>query len=348
MSSTQTRPVPGLRLRPYSGEPDLAAIARIENLEAEADRVPERTTVGALAARFGNPGEHFEPGRDVTVAEIDSQPVAVAMREWVDTTDGAREYRADGAVDPAWRRRGVGAALLAENERRLGALAASHATSRPRVLGSWSGDSQVGDAAVLRAAGYEAVRWFFDMNRPNLDAVPDLPLPERLELRPITRDSARAVWFASIDAFRDHWGGFDPSEEHLQSWLDDPTTDLSLWLIAFDGDEVAGGVINAIDPAENAALGIQRGWLSSVFTRRAWRQRGLARGLIARSLVLLRERGMTTAGLGVDADNQSGALGLYERLGFAVGYRSTAWRKPLDPAVPSAAVAEAGRAEVHR
>jgi ribosomal protein S18 acetylase RimI-like enzyme len=36
---------------------------------------------------------------------------------------------------------------------------------------------------------------------------------------------------------------------------------------------------------------------------------------------------MTSASLGVDADNPSGALGLYEGVGFQVNDRSTAWRK---------------------
>ena len=67
----------------------------------------------------------------------------------------------------------------------------------------------------------------------------------------------------------------------------------------------------------------------SVFTRRQWRRRGLGRALIARSLVRLRERGMTSASLGVDAENPSGALGLYEGIGFAASYRSAAWRKEM-------------------
>jgi len=75
---------------------------------------------------------------------------------------------------------------------------------------------------------------------------------------------------------------------------------------------------------------VRRGWLDSVFTRRPWRRRGLANALIARSLVKIRERGMTSAVLGVDADNPTGALGLYERNGFETTYRSTAWRKPID------------------
>ena len=38
---------------------------------------------------------------------------------------------------------------------------------------------------------------------------------------------------------------------------------------------------------------------------------------------------MDTGILGVDADNPTGALGLYERNGFVVAERSTAWRKRL-------------------
>jgi mycothiol synthase len=106
--------------------------------------------------------------------------------------------------------------------------------------------------------------------------------------------------------------------------------DPSLWLIAWDGDEIAGGVINSIYKDQNEALGLQRGWLDNVFTRRPWRRRGLARALIGRSLLLLRERGMTSAALGVDADNPQGALGLYEQAGFAVHDRFTAWRKPME------------------
>jgi mycothiol synthase len=318
----------GIELRPYAGEGDLVEIVRLENAEAVADGLQRRTSVEELGANFAHPSASFDPARDVTMAEVDGQVVAAAQREVVDTTDGHREYRLDGVVDPAWRRRGIGRTVLAENERLARQLAAEERAASP-VLGSWSWESQRGDVALLDAAGFKPARWFFDMVRPNLDDLPDVTLPDGIEIRPIDGSLARRVWDADIEAFADHWGGFDHSEEHLQRWLDSPTTDLSIWVIAFDGDEVAAGVINAIDEDQNAALGIRRGWLQSVFTRRAWRRRGLATGLIARSLEVLRERGQTSAALGVDADNPSGALGLYEGLGFAVAERAIAWRKPL-------------------
>jgi mycothiol synthase len=332
MAVTDIDVMTGLRLRPYAGEADLPDLVRIANAEAEADGLPYRTTVAEMRAHLGHDSASFTPVRDITFAELDGRVVATATREVVDTTDGFREFRLDGEVDPAFRRRGIGTALLEENMRRqreLQAAEAAEGSARPPIFGSWTSERQPGDVALLEAAGFEPKRWFFEMVRPNLDDLPDLALPEGLEIRPIDASLARKVWDADVEAFQDHWGGFDSSDEYLQRWLDNPNTDLSLWVIAFDGDEVAAGCLNAIDADQNAALGTQRGWLGGVFTRRAWRRRGLASALIAESFRRFRDRGMTSAGLGVDAENESGALGLYERLGFEQQMRSTAWRRPF-------------------
>ena len=322
--------VPGLRLRPFAGEADIPEMVRVMNAEAAADGLHFRTTVQEMASQFAHPSEAFQPTRDITIAELDGRIVGQASREVIDTTDGYREYRNDGEVDPAFRRRGIGTVLLAENLRLHRERAADDPTDRERIFGSWTWERQAGDAALLERAGFAPARWFFDMVRPNLEDIPDHPLPAGFELRPIDRLMAREVWDADIEAFQDHWGGFDHSDAQLQRWLDNPSTDLSIWVIAFDGDEVAGGVINGIDRDQNAALGLQRGWLSSVFTRRPWRRRGLATALIAESLRVLRDRGMTSAALGVDADNPSGAFGLYEGLGFQVDARATAWRRSFE------------------
>ena len=107
------------------------------------------------------------------------------------------------------------------------------------------------------------------------------------------------------------------------------------WMVAImSGSQRRGrfravGSINAISRDQNEALGVRRGWLHQVFTRRQWRRRGVARATIARSLVNFRDRGMEEAALGVDAENPLGAFGLYESLGFGVTDRFTALRKPL-------------------
>ncbi|HEY5496272.1 MAG TPA: GNAT family N-acetyltransferase, partial [Candidatus Limnocylindrales bacterium] len=56
---------------------------------------------------------------------------------------------------------------------------------------------------------------------------------------------------------------------------------------------------------------------------------GVASALISRALRALRDRGMTQAALGVDAQNETGALRLYQRMGFREAARETEWRRPL-------------------
>lgn len=317
----------GLVLRAFRGDEDLNEIVRVLNAESEADAIVEHESVDAVRAWLSSPSEQFDAARDIVLAELDGRVVGVAGQDWVDTRDGQlREFRLWGAVDPPYRRRGIGSALLADNERRALGSASARSSARPVSLGAWSAVGRPG-ARLLERNGYEVVRWFFDMVRPNLEDIADVPLPSGFELRPVEPDQYSQLWRANREAFRDHWGGSDESEAAMHRFFDDPSNDPALWVIAWDGDHIAGGIINSIHAEENEALGLQRGWLSSVFTRRPWRRRGLARALIARSLVLLRDRGMSSAALGVDADNPSGALGLYEAAGFAVEERFTAMRK---------------------
>lgn len=324
--------MPGLILRPYAGEADIPELVRVQNAEWQADGLSYRETVEERAAWYAHPSPQFDPARDVTIAELDGVIVGYAKRDWVDAHDGVRDFRSGGAVDPSMRRRGIGTALLRDSQRRGVKLAASLPTDRPLVHGTFADERNVAANALARKEGYEPVRWFFDMRRADLSSeLPELPaLPDGIEVRPVHEDQFLTVWRADVEAFRDHWGGGDESEEAFARYRDSPDFDPSLWVVAWDGDEVAAAVINTIYAHENEAFGERRGWLDSVFTRRRWRRRGLASALIARSLHLLAERGMEVAMLGVDADNPSGALRLYESFGFAVSDRATAYRRPME------------------
>lgn len=324
--------VPGLVIRRYRGEDDIPEMVRVANAELETDTSTMRRTVAASAAEYRHPSEQFDPATDILLAEVDGVLVAHGEVGWVDTTDGLREYRTGGYVDPAWRRRGIGRALLGANVARLREIAAGHETDRPRVLGLWTNSKAPGAIALAASEGFAPARWFFEMERPAIDSdLPEVPpMPEGLEVRPFGREQAWQLWEADVEAFQDHWGGFDASEASFRRWIERPEWSPELFIVAWDGDEIAGAVINGIFPEENEAMGVKRGWLESVFTRRRWRKRGLARALIARSLHLLAAQGLTAAALGVDADNPSGALGLYESFGFGVIHRGQAWRKPLE------------------
>ena len=106
-----------------------------------------------------------------------------------------------------------------------------------------------------------------------------------------------------------------------------PELDTSLGQVAWAGDQVAGSVTTLVFPEENATLGISRGWLEHISVRRPGRRRGLASALIARSLRILADRGFRQAALGVDAENPTGALSVYESMGFRRHRVGVAYRK---------------------
>jgi len=165
LTSSQVMSELGLAIRPYAGEDDVAHMVAILNRELEADGVPGRESEGEMRAWVRHPSESFDASRDVEFAEVDGKPVAFTDRSWVDTNDGLREYRINGAVLPEFRRQGIGTVLVERNERRARELAAIHRSERPQVIGSWANDRQVGRVALLRENGFEPVRWFFDMTR---------------------------------------------------------------------------------------------------------------------------------------------------------------------------------------
>jgi len=127
------------------------------------------------------------------VAEVDGDVVAYARVFWNELVEGGRSYENFGFVDPAWRRRGIGGALHRHNEARLREIAAEHPDVSPKWFGSEGADTDLGNTALLLGAGYTAARFFYDMVAPSLDGITTPPMPEGLEVRPVTRDQYRTI-----------------------------------------------------------------------------------------------------------------------------------------------------------
>lgn len=320
--------IPGLRLRRLQRPADDTAISDLVNAGMSADGIPHRLSTAQIASWLDHPSG-LDPEEDLLFAEVDGKVVAYGEGGWEQDNDGSRNYGVWWQVHPEWRGRGLGEILLRWLEERAADLAASHPGGMEKRMDSWIGEKEAERIAQLEARGFQIVRYDFEMERPNLEEIPDLPLPDGIELRPALEEHLRRIWEVEIEVFRDHWGSVDDSEASFERKRTDPRRDMSLWVIAWQGDEIAGQVLNRIDRETNEELGLRRGWVNSVGVRRAWRRQGLARALVAQSLRVLREAGMTSAGLGVDAENPHGALGVYESVGFTVARTERVYRKPL-------------------
>jgi mycothiol synthase len=320
--------VPGLRFRHYRGATDHAGMAAANNANRVISGSLEVVTEESIGRQYANL-VNSDPHDDLVMVELDGSIIGYARVEWRDGTDGSRYLETVCVLDPTHRRRGIGGAMLAWQERRLLEIAAGLPDDRPSVLRAWTWDRDVGAGALLERRGWTREGRGYEMVRPNLDDIPEIPLPDGFEVRPVRPEDARPIWDASAEAFRDERGEGEWGEGDWASHAADPYRDPSLWAIAWSGDDIAGGVAGRIDPEENAALGVRQGYIAGVWTRRPYRRRGLARALLARVLVLLRDAGMTSAYLGVDGLNPNQALSLYESLGFVVNSSDTDWSKPL-------------------
>jgi mycothiol synthase len=322
--------LPGVVIRPFRDATDFERIAALIRESNRADEIPWLPTVDNLRTELEN-RESLDPARDLILAELGDLPIAMTGVERV-VRDGSPVYEMWSSVLPPFRRQGLGTALLDWCLARIRDRAAVEDPGVPIVVQDGAEEQETGHRALLTKAGFTPVRHFFLMRRAMLDEIPDVPLPDRLEVRPVKEEQRRPILEAEFEAFQDHWGSRERSEEHFTMTLSRAELDTDLWVVAWDGDQIAGVVENWIWPDENAELGVKRGWLERISVRRPWRRRGLARALTARALVKLREAGMDEGMLGVDSENPNGALGLYEGLGFEIHSRSAAYRRTLEEA----------------
>jgi len=320
--------IPGLSVRFFRDDSDYERMAELIAMTMTADGVPYQPTARNLQIDIeSNDGSNRFV--DLLLVEAEGRLIATSSVERM-VRDDTPMYKIEGEVHPDLRRRGLGSWLFDWNVARSRTRAAVEDPGVAVKLTSWSEDASVGAVALLEHAGFVPVRHFFLMRRTGLEDIPEAPLPDGLEIRPVEESHRRAILEAENEAFRDHWGHREMTENTVTTTFSRPELDTDLWIVAWDGDEIAGVVQNWIWPDENARLGVERGWLEHISVRRPWRRRGVARAITAASLVRLREAGMDEGMLGVDSENANGALGLYEGLGFERTSRAAAYRRDLE------------------
>lgn len=309
---------------------DLPAMVELIWAVNSLDGVPYFPTVESLAVDWA-PTATFDPQQDALLAFEGERLVAAAQLEWRER-DAKVVHPIEIWVRPDARRRGLGTRLLAWSEERVRAAVAGGRggpAEMPHLLSLGTPTHVTPGTAFAAARGYAPVRYGFLMRRDLSEPIPDVALPNGLELRPVLPDEHRRIWDADAEAFRDHWEAGVRNDDDFIQFFRNPDIDTSMWQVAWDGDEVAGSIVNTIYPEENEQVGLEVGWLDHVSVRRPWRGRGLASALIVRSLDVLKARGMAFASLGVDAENPTGALGLYERFGFRQHQQWVTFRKPI-------------------
>jgi ribosomal protein S18 acetylase RimI-like enzyme len=102
-----------------------------------------------------------------------------------------------------------------------------------------------------------------------------------------------------------------------------------LYFLAIDvpSGEIAG--FNLCRP--HSHYDVDRGWVSALGVRRPWRKRGLGLALLRHAFNEFYRRGKRKVGLGVEAQNLTGALRLYDSAGMRVDQAYDDFEKELRP-----------------
>jgi mycothiol synthase len=321
-------------VRPYRGPEDHPILARIGSAARTANGDPELVTTAQLDNDYAHLSNCDLP-RDCMVVELGGRGVAYGRTYWVDRNSGERSFEAVIFVDPSAPGQGVEAALLGWEIDHLVELAAANPpdpVGRPALLAAYTTGRDHASRALLERAGFANVRRSASLVRADLAAIPDLPLPDGFELRPIDptdRVIHRRIFDAAVLAFADHWGDSesDGSESSFQAFVGDPNVRPDLWRVAFHADQIAGQILNFLESGQEE--GTVTGWTESISVQPRFRRRGLARALLAESLRTVRDAGATRAALGVDTGNVRRALDLYESLGFRIVSESYEYQRAV-------------------
>jgi len=339
--------IPGLSFRGFRGEADYAVMADVIASTMTADQAQFVLTAEDAARNYSHL-QNSDPWHDMLFVEINGQVVGYSRVEWRQLDDGLRVYQHFAYLRPEWRDSGPGAgeagaakglrhAMVRWCEQRLRQVDAGLPETRPvsgRFYQAGASHPETDWRRVLEDVGYTPVRRAYEVVRSLAEPIPDLPLPQGVEVRPVGREHLRAIWEAAREAFRDEWDASPDewSEVRFAAFLDDPLTRPELYQIAWAGDEVTGGVMNFLNDKENEKYNRKRGYTEGIFVRRPWRRRGVAKALISRSMRMFREMGLTETAHGVDAENPSGALQLYTGLGYRVNKEFIIFRKAMEVA----------------
>jgi mycothiol synthase len=295
------------------GPGDVAAVLALLRDATAADGVRPLSEEAELRLQHGGP----PGGRDLLVRGAGDGVAGYARLELVD--DAAE---AELVVAPAERRHGVGAALLDALERLAG----------PRPLSVWAHGDLAAAAALAAPHGYRRARVLLQMRR-DLDATPPpvSELPEGVRVLPFRPGRDEAAWLrVNARAFAAHpeQGRWTPEDLRLRE--QEPWFDPAGFLLAWRGDPDDGGTLLGFHwtkvhpPGDAGPDAVGEVYVLGVDPDAQGLR--LGRALTDRGLAHLRDRGLGSVLLYVEEDNTA-AVRLYERTGFARWSADVVWRR---------------------
>jgi mycothiol synthase len=312
--------VPELVTRPATRD-DAVAINELMAAAETVDRTDEHYSVEDVLEELDNP--MIDLARDWVVVEAEGRIVAHAQLTPRAPYDGSLKVEIGGTVHPDHRGQGLGSQLVPAMIDRARHYVRERGDLLPVIAATAPADN-TDLADIFARHGMLPHRWNFlmvcDLSRVEGEGN---GLPEGYVVSTwegIDQDEMR---LAHNEAFVDHPGFVPWSRELWAQWVVDTRNSRpALSLVARDVDgRVAAYVQTSEFDAFFEATGVREAYVNKVGTLPDHRRRGLAAALLRLSVRSYRDAGYGRASLDVDSENPTGALGLYESIGFATDQR---------------------------
>lgn len=308
-----------LAWRPLAA-PDVPALSALIAVIEEADKAPARTSAAEVAEMFDGSWKDLQRDSLGGFDHLGTLRAYAMVEVRPGDTTTVRAFLT-GGVDPRWRGRGLGRAVLAWMEGRGRQKLVESGKELPARLAAYVEETARDHRRLYAAAGFSPIRWYTDMCRDLSQPIPSLATPAGLRIVRWSPELDEAARQAHNAAFGDHWGTEPQTPE---SWKHDVHFAPSWSFLALDAAAseplVVGYLLSGRYEQDWAAQGFSSGYTTLLGVRREWRGHGLAGVLLARAMNAYKRSRMQYACLGVDTANPTGAVGLYARMGYVASH----------------------------
>jgi mycothiol synthase len=314
------------RDRTYA-DSDVQAVCDLLNACDAVDKHDDNYSVENLQTEFNDPD--LDKTRDLRLWEDESGNLAGFGQLWIKKSeeDQTMDSYIYLRVHPESRNIGLEDTVMTWAFER--AREAAREADLPARLSGSARDNDTYYRAILERYDMSVVRYFFTMIRDLSEPIAEPRLPEGFTLTHSSTDPEDVRnWIECFNlSFIDHWNHHPATPESHDHWLNSPFYDAERDLIAVAPDgTVAAFCFCWVDNEDNARNNRLEGWIDMLGTRRGYRKMGLGTAMLLAGLHRLKREGLTHAKLGVDAENPTGALQLYEATGFTRLHTSVSYR----------------------